>query len=169
MVTLICGRICSGKSTYAQELRQRRGAALLSVDEIMLAIFGGHCGDRHDEYAENTQKYLFEKSLELLESGVDVILDWGFWSREARASAREFYKLRGAECELHYLDVSDKTWKQRLERRNSAVLAGEVEAYFVDDNLARKFEATFEPPHREEIDVWLTEDAARQEGEKYLA
>ena len=36
-VILICGKICSGKSTYAEQLRIKERAAVLSVDEIMLA------------------------------------------------------------------------------------------------------------------------------------
>lgn len=51
-VILICGKICSGKSTYAEQVRIQKQAALLSVDEITLALFGQYCGDKHDEYVE---------------------------------------------------------------------------------------------------------------------
>ena len=77
-VILICGKICSGKSTYAQQLRRENRAVVLSIDEVMLAFFGQHCGSRHDEYADRAQKYLLDQSLALIEAGVDVILDWGF-------------------------------------------------------------------------------------------
>ena len=63
-VILICGKICSGKSTYAEQMRVQNHAALLSVDEITLALFGQHCGDKHDDYVERTQNYLLDKSLE---------------------------------------------------------------------------------------------------------
>lgn len=154
-VILICGKICSGKSTYAEQLRRENKAAVLSVDEVMLAIFGQHCGDKHDEYADKTQSYLFQKSLELVGSGIDVILDWGFWQRAKRDSARAFYVSRGIKCEFHCIDISDETWKARLRKRNAAVLAGEAEAYFVDENLAAKFQSRFEMPGRDEIDVWI--------------
>ena len=81
---MICGRICSGKSTYAQRLRVQNKAVLLSIDEIMLAVFGQHCGDKHDEYAGRTERYLLDKSLEIVATGLDVILDWGFWRKEKR-------------------------------------------------------------------------------------
>ena len=74
-VILICGKICSGKTTYANKLKAESGAVLLSVDEVMLTLFGQHCGDRHDEYAAKTKEYLYAKSLELLGMGIDVILD----------------------------------------------------------------------------------------------
>ena len=156
-VILICGKICCGKSTYAEKLRLENKAVVLSVDEIMLSMFGQHCGDKHDEYAEKTKKYLFHKSLELIESGIDVILDWGFWQKEKRDAVKEFYRSRNIECELHYIDVRDKTWKARLNKRNNAVLIGETDAYFVDENLAAKFESCFEMPDKEEIDVWVKE------------
>ena len=38
-VIMTCGRICSGKSTYAQKLRTERNAVILSVDEITLRFF----------------------------------------------------------------------------------------------------------------------------------
>ena len=81
-VFLICGKICSGKSTYSEKLRKEHKAVLLSIDEITLSLFGQHCGDKHDDYVERTEKYLFEKSLEILEIGVNVVLDWGFWTKE---------------------------------------------------------------------------------------
>lgn len=154
-VILICGKICSGKSTYAEQMRVQNHAALLSVDEITLALFGQHCGDKHDDYVERTQNYLFDKSLELIETGINVVLDWGFWMKEERDYAREFYNGRNIECEFHYIDISDETWKARLMKRNSAILAEETSAYYVDDNLAAKFGALFEKPSSDEIDVWV--------------
>ena len=156
-VILICGRICSGKSTYAQQLRARNKVVLLSVDELMLAVFGQYCGDKHDEYAANTKRYLLDKSLEIIETGIDVILDWGFWRREERERVREFYRSQNIPCEFHYIDISDAVWQARLNKRNNAVLAGKTSAYFVDENLAAKFASRFEMPCKDEIDVWITQ------------
>ena len=152
-VILICGKICSGKSTYAEQLRIQNNAVLLSTDEITLALFGQHCGDNHDEYVERTQNYLFNKSLELIEVGINVILDWGFWMKEERDYAREFYNSRNIDCEFHYIDISNETWQARLKKRNSEILARETSAYYVDDNLAAKFASMFEVPSKDEIDV----------------
>ena len=151
-VILICGKICCGKSTYAEKIRIENNAVLLSVDEIMLAVFGQYAGEKHDEYCDNLQKYLFEKSLEIIKIGRDVILDWGFWQKGKRDFAKEFYRRREIPYELHYIDVSGDVWRQRLEKRNSAVSAGETNAYYVDENLAEKFNSIFEPPNEDEID-----------------
>lgn len=71
-VYLICGKICCGKTTYANKICVENNAVLLSVDEITLALFGQHCGDKHDEYVERTEKYLLNKSLELIENNINV-------------------------------------------------------------------------------------------------
>ena len=71
-VILICGKICSGKTTYAKKLCRKTGAVLLSVDEIMLSMFGMYAGEMHDEYARRTREYLLEKSTELIGAGIDV-------------------------------------------------------------------------------------------------
>lgn len=152
---LICGKICSGKSTYARRLRQETGAAVLSVDEIMIALFGLYAGEKHDEYAARTEAYLLGKSLELVAAGIGVVLDWGFWGRASRAEAKAFFTSRGVACEMHYLDVSEAVWRMRLEERNRRVKAGEASAYLVDENLARKAGSLFEAPDENEIDVWI--------------
>ena len=152
-VILICGKICSGKSTYAQHLRFQNNAVLLSVDEITLALFGQYIGEKHDEYVQKAEQYLFEKSLELLETGISVILDWGFWMKKERSYAKEFYRTRNIKCELHYIDISADTWNALLQQRNNAVLAKKVSAYYIDPNVAAKFGALFETPEKDEIDV----------------
>ena len=154
-VILICGKICSGKSTYAEKLRIENNAVLLSIDEIMLALFGLYVGDKHDEYVEKTEKYLFDKSVEIIETDINVILDWGLWTKAERIYAREFYSTRKIEHEIHFIDISDETWRERLDKRNRSIARGETIAYPVDDNLAAKFGAIFEMPQKDEIDVWV--------------
>lgn len=157
-VIMTCGRICSGKSTYAERLRKTHSAVLLSIDEIMLAMFGQYVGEMHDEYVARTEKYLFGKSLEILDSGINVVLDWGVWTKAERAEAREFYRSRGIDYELHYINVSDAVWRERIARRNKSISEGKVNGYYVDENLAAKFGAIFQPPENDEIDVLVNTD-----------
>lgn len=154
-VICICGKICCGKSTYAQKLRIENKAVILSIDEITLSLFGQHLGEKHDEITGKTQEYLLQKSVEIIETGINVILDWGFWLKKRRDDARNFFADRGIECEFHYIDISDEVWQERLAKRNKAVSDGETSAYFVDDNLAAKFESLFEAPDKDEIDIWI--------------
>jgi len=155
---IICGKICSGKSTYAEKLRVKEKAVVLSCDEITLALFDQHIGENHDSIVERTQKYLFAKSLEIIEVGINVILDWGFWTKEERDCAKQFYKSRNITCELHYINISDGKWKINLKKRNSAIGEGKANAYYVDNSLAKKFESIFEIPNDNEIDVCYKND-----------
>lgn len=155
---LLCGKIGSGKSTYAEKLRKQCHAVVLSCDEITLALFGNDVGEKHDDFVERTQNYLFEKSLAILEIGVSVILEWGFWLKEERDAARAFYESRGIAYEFHYVAVSEQQWKRNLAGRNQAVVEGKTSAYFVDEGLAEKMSAMFEVPEREAMDVWYVNE-----------
>ena len=152
---MICGKICSGKTTYAEKLRNAGKAVVLSVDEIMLALFGQYAGEKHDEYTAKTKDYLYKKSLEIIGSGADVILDWGFWTKEERVRARSFFGLNSIPNEFHYIDVDDGEWHRRIEKRNQDTLARKTDAYFIDDGLAAKFDSLFEKPDPSEIDLWV--------------
>lgn len=157
-VILLCGKIASGKSVYAQMLCKKENAVLLSVDEITINVLGGDLGERHDEIAERVQQYLSQKSLEIIAAGANVLLDWGFWTRERREAARAFYASRGIACEFHYIDVHDEVWRRNIEKRNRAVLAGEVNAYYMDEGLMLKLQAAFQQPDSSEMDVWYVND-----------
>lgn len=154
-VIMTCGKICCGKTTYAGKLSREYNAVILSIDEFMLALFGQYAGEKHDEYVNALEKILFEKSADIVRSGANVILDWGFWTRTKRQYARKFYGSIGIECEIHYIDISGETWEQRLRNRNDLVIAGKSDAYYIDDALMRKFEDIFEIPAEDEIDVCI--------------
>ena len=154
-VYMMCGKLCSGKSTHARSIREREKAVILSVDEITLALFGQDAGDKLDEYVSRLMGYLYGKSVEIVETGIDAVLDWGYWTREERAYAREYYRSRGIECELHYIQISDEEWEARIDKRNRDVLDRKTGAYYVDDGLKKKFADIFEAPEPGEVDVWI--------------
>ena len=154
-VTLICGKLCSGKTTYAHKLRRECHAVLLSCDEITLVLTGPDAGEAFDGIAARTQAYLYDKAAEIVSDGIPVILDWGFWTKASRAYAREFFASRGIAYTFVYLDVPCEIHRARIAKRNAAVKAGEVLAYYVDEGLAKKFESKFEVPEDWEIDEWI--------------
>ena len=77
-IIMICGKIAAGKTEYAKSLIKSNSAVLLSVDEIVFNLIAPNCGEEHERAVEKTEAYLFQKSLELQDAGVNVILDWGF-------------------------------------------------------------------------------------------
>ena len=152
-VIMTCGRICSGKSTYAQKMRKERTAVILSIDEINLALSGLYAVEKHDEYVEKIRAYLFEKSVEIVETGINVVLDTGLWQRSEREYARKFYSEHAVACELHYIDISDEEWERRRQKRNEDIAAGLTTAYYIDEGLLAKADILFEPPAPDEVDV----------------
>lgn len=152
-VILICGKICAGKTIYARELLKVRKGVLLSCDELMLSFRGLFADARHDEALFLAQKYLFNKSLEIVSQGLDVVLDWGFWRRADRENALDFYRKKGVNAQVHYLEADDSTLAANIARRNAITCKNESDAYFVNDGLLEKCEKIFEPPFDDESDV----------------
>ena len=154
-VLLICGRICCGKTTYAHELRLKEKAVVLSCDELMLSLLDEYLGERHDVYAARTEAYLLRKSLEIIETGIPVILDWGPWTRAGRDRLKAFYAERGIAMEVHVLRVGEAEWRSRIAVRNAAIDEGRCQAYHVDDGLMNKFLLRYEELAAEEADLWI--------------
>ena len=153
-IILICGKICSGKTTYAKNIMEKNKAVLLSVDEITLTLFGQHLGNRHEEIAEKTEKYLYKKSVEIISLGINVIFDWGFWRKSQRKYAAEYFGNLGINIEWHYIDVDNEIWEKYVQKRNNTIENCSENNYFIDENIARKFWNNFEEPQKEEINIW---------------
>lgn len=151
-VIITCGKLCSGKTTCAKKLSRERNGVILSIDEVMLALFPEGAGEKHDLYVRRTEEYLLSLSLQLTRTGTDVILDWGLWTREQRDRIRAFYRAHDTAYRICYLRISSEEWNRRIRKRN----AGQKEnpsAYYVDEGLLRKFESLFEEPGADETDV----------------
>ena len=154
-VILICGRICCGKTTYAHQLRLKEKAVVLSCDEIMLSLLDEYLGERHEVYAARTEEYLLRKSLEIIQTGIPVILDWGPWTRAGRDRLKAFYAERGIAMEVHAIRVGETQWRSRIAARNAAADAGSCPAYHVDEGLMNKFLSRYEELTDDEADLWI--------------
>jgi predicted kinase len=150
-VLIMCGKICSGKSTYAEKLKLENKAVILSVDELTLALFENQAGEKLDFYVEKLKEYFFKKSLDIVEAGADVILDWGFWTKKERDYAREFYDSRNISYQFYYMNVGIDEWKKRILKRNQEIKREQLEAYPIDKGLLSKVEKMFEEPDRKEL------------------
>lgn len=153
-IIAICGKICSGKTYYANKIKEKENAVILSCDELTKDLFDNELGEKHDEMATRIWAYFKKKSIELVNVGCSVILDWGFWSAENRRSLTEFCRAQNVVCEWHYIDVDDVTWQTRIKERNARVLKGEGGSdYYLDEGLMGKLMSMWEPPSKEEMDV----------------
>ena len=152
---LICGKICSGKTWYAKSLLKTKSAVLLSSDEITLALFGPDGGQAHGAVVERLQKYLYQKTVEIVEAGINVILDWGFWTQKDRREATAFLARYNVAYEWHYIDTPDEALRENLKKRNNEIAEGRTLSYYFPDDLVSRFWNAFEAPTRDEMDIWV--------------
>ena len=156
-VYLICGKICSGKTGYAEELRERFSAVILSTDEVTYDLADNQQGEGYDAFAKRVNGYLRKKAVQIVQAGANVILDWGFWTKTGRMEITEYFRTQDISYEWHYVDVSDEQWEKNIAERNRRIENGEGGSdFYVDEGLRSKVLSLFEVPAREEIDVWVS-------------
>lgn len=123
-LTLIVGNVGAGKSTYAAKLSAETDAHVFNVDEWMRTLF------LPDQPAELTFAWALERTERveaqiltetgrLLDRGMSVILDLGFFSEVQRSRVRHHFLDRGIVAAMHYLDVDKETRWARVHRRNT--------------------------------------------------
>lgn len=135
------GFLGAGKTTFARELEAKLPAVRYTLDEWMARLFGD------DPPVEDFQRNL-AAILDIMSShwprvaacGVDVILDFGFWSRTERDAARRRAADLGCESQLYAVRCSDETARRRCHARNQS-LSGSL---LITDNTFDVLEARFE-------------------------
>ena len=152
MVTLLCGRIGSGKTTLAKQIQIRTGAVLLSADDLLLTVFTGCLGDKHDETNARCLQYLFQMAGQLDALGISSIIDAGFWTRESRQNAREYFTSRNIENKLYYLYLEDDLRKARVAARNELLRTSTRREFILCEQTLARLDAKFEEPSAEEYD-----------------
>lgn len=149
-IIIMCGKICSGKTTYSEKLKKEINAVVLSCDDLMLSLFDEQLGDKHNEIVEKCITYLVNLAQEIVNANTNVILDIGSWTKENRKNMIEYFKSRNIEVELHYIKVDDKTWDNQIKKRNLLKQEGKVKCYYVDENMKELFGKIFEEPGEDE-------------------
>ncbi len=109
------GLPAAGKTTVARRMQAERGGLRLTPDEWMKPLFGHNDADGKRDVLEGR---FIAVAMEALRSGVDVILDFGVWSRAERSALRALAAGMGARCELVYLPVVLGEQLDRIRRRN---------------------------------------------------
>lgn len=152
-VYFVCGFIGSGKTTYSKELADKHGAFRFSIDEWMIPLYGEHMDREVFDCRLTTLQGLFKESaLQLFSLGIPVIFDFGFWSKADRDSFTSWASGIGVESEIHYLDVSFDTCKQRAFARNSELNGKSFE---MTPEMLDLFWSWFEVPMSTEPVIWV--------------
>jgi predicted kinase len=146
---LICGLPGAGKTTLARQLEQTQPALRLAPDEWIAAILADATNiEERDRLRSPVESIQWEVAKRVLVLGSDVVLEWGFWSRDERMWYRSQAEALGARVELRYLAVGrDELWA-RLSKRNAQLPPG---TFAVAEDELDRWSSWFEPPTADEL------------------
>ena len=106
-------------------------------DEWIKSIFPSVEWERANENYRGPIEHLqWKLGQRLLESGTNVIIEWGTWGQDEREKLRDEARLIGAIVKLHYLDCSMEKLSERLILRNSEV--GD-DTFYIEEERIEEF------------------------------
>ncbi|MBA2758211.1 MAG: ATP-binding protein [Chloroflexia bacterium] len=118
-VYAMCGFIGAGKTTFAKELEEKSGAVRITKDEWLIRLIGNDPTiDGFEEYDSKICGLSRDVAFQLVEKGIDVIIDEGFWAKEQRVELRRRIDAIGAKEVLYYVDTPIETIRERVLGRN---------------------------------------------------
>lgn len=119
IVYVMYGFIGAGKTTFAKELEEKSGAVRITKDEWLIRLIGNDPTiDGFEEYDSKICGLSRDVASQLVEKGIDVIIDEGFWAKEQRVELRRRIDAIGAKEVLYYVDTPIETIRERILGRN---------------------------------------------------
>jgi predicted kinase len=141
IIFALCGKPGSGKTTITHKIMKYYKCVSFSADEIMLELFG-EIPDRVEfkHKLELCKKIIYKISLSILQhSNVNIILDFGFWTKEERRYLEKIFI--DYTVVFIYMKVEENELWKRIQYRNEHLKEGE---YLFDketfEYLASEFE-----------------------------
>jgi predicted kinase len=146
----------SGKTTLARKLEVNYSALRLTVDEWHVRLFGMDVEDHSDdaELAIHNARHgaiealLWETASRVLVLGVDVILDFGFWSKRERDELRAKARALGVGFRIHFADATEEGLLDRIRARNSQLPSG---TFHIPEARLKQWMSLFEAPTPDEF------------------
>jgi predicted kinase len=147
-VHLLHGYLGVGKTTLARRLEHELPARF-THDEWMTRLYGDDPKVERAEFEDMCRRVhaqmepIWSRCLQL---GLDVVLDFGLWSRQERDVLRVKIGVLGAVARLYRVTCSDSVAWQRIEKRNTE-LSGD---FLIVRNTYDVLRSGFEPLEDEE-------------------
>lgn len=146
----------SGKTTLARKLEAENAALRLTVDEWHTRLFGNDVHDHsdaaewamHDARHATIEALLWETAERVLTLSVDVILDFGLWTRKERDDFRARACALGVDFRVHFADASAAELLGRIRARNASRPAG---TFHIPEAKLGEWMLMFEPPSPDEL------------------
>ncbi len=119
---LVCGKIASGKSTLARQLSTDQKVILINEDTWLSRLYPDEITSIKDYVRCSSRlRSIMEDHIQLLlQAGLSVVLDFPANTLDIRQWMLSISERAGVPNCLHYLNVSNKTCKERLHIRNAS-------------------------------------------------
>lgn len=153
---LMVGLPGAGKTTLARQLEAEHSALRLTVDEWHVRLFGNDVAEdstdsdlaAHNKRHAAIEALLWETAERVLSLGIDVILDFGFWTRQERADFRARARALGADARVHFAEAPRETLFARIRARNANLPPG---TFYIPERWLEEWIGLFEPPLPDEL------------------
>jgi predicted kinase len=158
MLYLICGLPGSGKTNFSKKLARKKRAIRFTLDEWVIGLYGsGYPAKQYPTYEKRCIKLIASVTEQLLDQGVNVILDFGFFKRKNRDRSLALAKKHKAVAKVYYLDVNDTVLKRRIIVRNKS---RKMVKHIISISLLKKFIEEFEKPTKNEA-IYVTSSSRK--------
>lgn len=106
----------TGKTTAARRIEVDHDALRLTKDEWMKALYGHENPSTASDVIEGR---LIRLGMRALGLGINVVIDFGLWSRDERSALRHAATEVGARVVMRYLELTPDEQRRRLELRQA--------------------------------------------------
>ena len=151
---LVSGFVGAGKTTLAKKLEKQYKAIRFTTDDWMIEFFGfdGDFGEEYKAKKRIVKEFIWRIAKPVLESGIDVILDFGFWSWKERTLFRKRASQLGIDFELYFIDVPLDQLRKQIKIRNKKLPRG---TFYITEKWFDSWVPRFEPPTEKENPIVL--------------
>jgi len=123
---LLIGPVGAGKTTYGRRQAAQAGAVFLDLDTWMVRLFGADSRPQENvlawylERRDRVRELLWDLTLDLLRSGLEIFLELGLVTTAEREAFYERARAEELPLRVYLVDAPRDLRRQRVAQRNQA-------------------------------------------------
>lgn len=151
-IYLVVGLPGAGKTARAKELEVSASALRLTPDDWQMAVFSDDTPTQWRSQERADQRFrlegkLVEIGVRAAQLGVNVVLDFGLWSRDERSALRWIATSLGVDAHVVYLPIDYEEQRRRIAGRHET----EPGQFQMSDAELKQWHGLFQVPDQEEL------------------